>query len=200
MRIVKREGAEDILIGCYNIESLAKKEVVELGGKENCWIEINSSARIIKLLQNHNIEKNDDLVKDNISNNPQNAITNSSNSTSKDKKLNRKLLEINCIINELGISLITSKPQELSYVFLQKIKLNLSFNAAYKKMLINIGDLQIDNQLSYDETAVVLKRKQYAQTKNMKFLHIKVHQKLSIEDSESIGKSGEQPSSKVFLL
>lgn len=68
----------------------------------------------------------------------------------------KKGILVNLYISSLGVSLINSKPEEICYIHLSEIFISHERATAHKSLSIKIDQLQIDNQLTKDDTDLVL--------------------------------------------
>lgn len=62
------------------------------------------------------------------------------------------------MINRLGLSIVNSQARELCYMSISNLRFKNENTQKYQKVILKAGDIQIDNQLSRSNDAIILKR------------------------------------------
>lgn len=77
-------------------------------------------------------------------------------------------------INRLGLSLINSQAREICYMSIFNLRLSIDESMKHQKVSIKAADMQIDNQLSRQPDAIILKR-ELSRLSHSDFLQVKFH-------------------------
>ena len=77
-------------------------------------------------------------------------------------------------INRLGLSVVNSQAREICYTSVFNMRLSLESTAKHQKVAFKAQDVQIDNQLSRQPDAIILKREQ-TMLGHGDFLQLKFH-------------------------
>jgi len=66
------------------------------------------------------------------------------------------------LISHLGLSIVNQQARELCYISFQNLSVRKESSTKHLKLNVKVGDLQIDNQLSRETTAIILKREKHS--------------------------------------
>jgi hypothetical protein len=69
-----------------------------------------------------------------------------------------KGISISLFFQSLGVSIINSKPAEICYIQASEIFITHKRSAADYQLSVKVDQFQIDNQLTEDETDIVLRK------------------------------------------